>query len=284
MTQAADPFRLKALLLEHPVSVLQATPATWQMLFDSGWQGKPGLKALCGGESLPQHLAKRFLSAEFELWNVYGPTETTVWSTVKRITRDDALTIGKPIANTTLYVLDEQRGLLPKGTIGELWIGGTGVAQGYLGRPELTEERFVPSPFAPNERLYKTGDLARLRHDGEFECHGRADFQVKIRGFRIELGEIESAILKNPNVLACVVVAREVEQGEKALVAWRVVTREGFVLDIESLRNEIGAQLPSYMLPSAVCTLNALPMTPNNKVDRNALPAPTVDGGYESNT
>lgn len=279
--QASDPRALERLMQQHDITFMQATPATWQMLFDSGWQGKPGLKALCGGEALPQHLAERFLLAQAELWNVYGPTETTVWSTAKHITSSDRLTIGKPIANTTLYVLDEHKALLPVGATGELWIGGKGVAWGYLGRPDLTQERFVTSPFTPNERLYKTGDLARLRHDGEFECQGRSDFQVKIRGFRIELGEIESAILKNPTVTACVVVARQVDPGEKSLVAY-VVTRGDARLDIETLRRELGNQLPSYMLPSALCVLNALPMTPNNKVDRNALPEPSKSEGYES--
>src|SRR5690606_35821991 len=136
-----------------------------------------------------------------------GPTETTVWSTAKLVTDPAALTIGRPIDNTSVYVLDEQRRLVPLGTTGELWIGGHGVAQGYLGRPDLTAERFVDSPFEAGDRIYRTGDLARLRHDGELECLGRADFQVKIRGFRIELGEIETAISKHPAVATNVVVA-----------------------------------------------------------------------------
>jgi amino acid adenylation domain-containing protein len=278
--QAGDPRELQALLAAHPITVLQATPASWNMLFDSGWRGQSGLKVLCGGEGFPRHLAEKFLASCGEIWNVYGPTETTVWSTAKRITDPSAITIGKPIDNTTLYVLDEQRALLPVGSTGELWIGGSGVALGYLGRADLTAERFVPSPFDPNDRIYRTGDLARVRHDGEFECLGRADFQVKIRGFRIELGEIESAILEHPGVATAVVVAREDRPGDKTLVGY-VVPNPGVTLDLDALRGGLVGRLPVYMLPAAVCVLDALPMTPNNKVDRKALPPPAVTDGYK---
>ncbi len=277
--QAGDPRELQKLLREHSINVLQATPATWQMLFDSGWGGQSDLKVLCGGEALPRHLAEKFIASCGEIWNVYGPTETTVWSTAKRVTDAALLTIGKPIDNTTCYVLGERRELLPLGTSGELWIGGSGVALGYLGRDDLTAERFVPSPFDPADRIYKTGDLARVRRDGEFECLGRADFQVKIRGYRIELGEIETAILQSPAVRAAVVVAREDRPGNKLLVGY-VVLEPGASLDVDALRAELGAQLPAYMVPSAVCVIDAMPMTPNNKVDRKALPAPTLTDGY----
>jgi amino acid adenylation domain-containing protein len=277
--QAGEPRELQALLERHPITVMQATPATWLMLFDSGWPGRAGLKVLCGGEAFPRHLAEKFLASSAEVWNVYGPTETTVWSTVKRITTASDITIGRPLDNTTLYVLDERRALVPVGTSGELWIGGSGVARGYLGRDDLTAERFVTSPFDPNDRIYKTGDLARVRNGGEFECLGRADFQVKIRGFRIELGEIETAMLKAPGVAAAVVVAREDRPGDKVLVGY-VVPNPGASVDVEALRDGLKGQLPAYMLPSAVCVLDALPMTPNNKVDRKALPAPTQTDAY----
>jgi len=278
--QASDPRELSALLERHPITVMQATPASWLMLFDSGWPGRPGLKVLCGGEAFPRHLADKFVASSAEIWNVYGPTETTVWSTVKRISTASEITIGKAIDNTTLYVLDEKRALVPVGSSGELWIGGWGVARGYLGRDDLTSERFVPSPFDATDRIYKTGDLARVRNDGEFECLGRADFQVKIRGFRIELGEIETAMLKHPGVASAVVVAREDRPGDKVLVGY-AVPNPGASIDLEALRQGLSSQLPAYMVPSAVCVLDALPMTPNNKVDRKALPPPVQTDGYE---
>jgi amino acid adenylation domain-containing protein len=278
--QAGDPRELQRLLAEHRINVLQATPASWQLLFESGWQGDRALKVLCGGEAFPRHLAEKFLATCGEIWNVYGPTETTVWSTVKRVTDPALLTIGKPIDNTTLYVLDERRELMPLGSSGELWIGGDGVARGYLGRPDLTAERFVENPHLPGDRIYKTGDLARVRPDGEFECLGRADFQVKVRGFRIELGEIETAILKHPDVNTAVVVAREDRPGDKQLVAY-VVPKAGAKVAVDALRGGLSGQLPAYMLPAAYCVLDALPMTPNNKVDRKALPPPSASSGYE---
>jgi amino acid adenylation domain-containing protein len=278
--QATDPAALRCLLNQHPVTMMQATPSTWQMLIDSGWSGTPGLKALCGGEVLSEHLAARLLQGDLVLWNMYGPTETTVWSTVKRVTNARTVTIGKPIANTTLYVLDEHRKLLPQGAIGDLWIGGKGVALGYLGAERLSAERFIDSPFVEGERIYKTGDLARLRNDGDFVCLGRSDFQIKLRGFRIELGEVESAILRNADVVAAVVVVREVSPGQSALVAY-VVTNGAGGLQLEALRSELGKQLPGYMLPSALCVLDALPLTLNKKVDRNALPAPSTCRAYD---
>ncbi len=271
--QAINPRELQRLLRSQRVNVMQATPATWQMLFESSWEGDRKLKVLCGGEAFPRHLAERFLESCGEIWNMYGPTETTVWSAVQRVRDAGDLSIGRPIDNTTLYVLDEHRALVPKGVPGELWIGGAGVAQGYWGRPELTAERFVPSPFVEGERIYRSGDLARLRHDGKFECLGRVDDQVKIRGFRIELGEVESALLKHPDVGQCAVVAREGQSGEKVLAGY-LVPSEAKDVDVESVRGHLTQLLPAYMLPSAYCVLDALPMTPNKKVDRKALPTP----------
>lgn len=281
--QAGDPRELQRLLAEHRINVLQATPASWQLLFESGWSGDRALKVLCGGEAFPRHLAEKFLATCGEIWNVYGPTETTVWSTVKRVTDPAQLTIGRPIDNTTLYVLDERRELMPLGSSGELWIGGDGVARGYLGRPDLTAERFVENPHLPGDRIYKTGDLARVLPNGEFECLGRADFQVKIRGFRIELGEIETALLKHPDVNTAVVVAREDTPGDKQLVAY-LVPKPGVALAVDGVRAGLSGQLPAYMLPAAYVTLDALPMTPNNKVDRKALPAPSAKADYEPPT
>jgi amino acid adenylation domain-containing protein len=271
--QAKDPKQIQRLLVEGRVTVMQATPATWQMTFDSGWRGNPHLKALCGGETLSGHLAAALLGSTGEVWNVYGPTETTVWSTAQRVTDASDVSIGRPIDNTTLYVLDEHGALLPPGVHGELWIGGAGVAKGYLGRGDLTRERFVPSPFAASDRLYRTGDVARLRRDGRFECLGRVDHQVKIRGFRIELGEVETALLAQPGVSACAVMARESETGNKTLVGY-VVPRRDAQIEVGRLREQLARTLPAYMVPPMYVVLDALPLTPSGKVDRKALPAP----------
>ncbi|HEX2048493.1 MAG TPA: amino acid adenylation domain-containing protein [Acidimicrobiales bacterium] len=211
---ASDPRLLGALLEESAATVMQATPATWRMLVDAGWPGRPGLKALCGGEALPVALADALLDRGVELWNLYGPTETTIWSTVARVTtRGRPPSIGRPIADTTVHILD-----------GELHIGGAGLARGYHGRPDLTAERFVPDPFdpTPGARLYKTGDLARWRPDGELEFLGRVDHQVKVRGFRIECGEVETVLEGEPGVRSAVVVAREDRPGDTRLVAYVV--------------------------------------------------------------
>ena len=275
-SQARDPRELIQLIDEREITVVQATPATWQMLFQAGWKGKESLKVLCGGEAFPQHLAAEFLQTCGSVFNVYGPTETTVWSTVKKLESSDDVTIGRPIDNTTLYVLDEFRALVPQGARGELWIGGAGVADGYIGRLDLTSERFVDSPYRPGERIYRTGDLARMRADGQFECLGRTDFQVKIRGFRIELGEVESALIQEPSVRTAVVVPHEVREGERVLAAY-VVAEPGRVVDRNALRQALTSKLPAYMVPSLFTVLDSLPMTPNKKVDRKALPPPGHD-------
>ena len=273
-TDAQDPYRLMEWLREHACTVMQATPATWRALISAGWGGSPGLRALCGGESLTPDLAKALLPRCAELWNMYGPTETTVWSTVHRITSADGQPpIGRPIANTQIYVLDADRNLVPPGAIGELYIGGDGLARGYLHRPELTRERFVPSPFKPEALLYRTGDLARWRCDGLLECLGRTDHQVKIRGYRIELGEIEAAIARHAAVRQVVVVARDDGPGEMRLVAYLVGENPPPDL-VDQIRVLLRAALPEYMMPSHFVELGAFPLTPNGKIDRKALPSP----------
>jgi thioesterase domain-containing protein len=196
-----------------------------------------------------------------------------VWSTIKQVQNANDLTIGRPIDNTSVYVLDEQLRLVPEGAHGELWIGGAGVARGYLGRPELTAERFKASPFRAGDTIYRTGDLARVAGNGELQCLGRVDFQVKIRGFRIELGAIETALLERPEVATCAVVARDGKDGSKLLAAY-LVAADGHAIDVDVLRQTLSAKLPAYMIPASYRVLDALPMTPNNKVDRKALPDP----------
>jgi amino acid adenylation domain-containing protein len=270
---AVDPHRLVERIRASSATCMQATPATWQALIDASWAGSPRLKALCGGEALPPALAQALLPRCAELWNMYGPTETTVWSTVHRMSGPEAQpSIGRPIANTQVYVLDANLALVPKGAIGELYIGGRGLACGYLHRDELTRERFVPSPFVSGARLYRTGDLARWRADGRLECLGRTDHQVKLRGYRIELGEIEACLARHPRVRQAVAVAREVA-GEKRLVAY-VVSDDSSGELVEEMRARLRGALPDYMVPAHFVRLDALPQTPNGKVDRKALPAP----------
>lgn len=218
---AGDPRVLAETMERERITVMQATPSTWRLLLESGWR-REGLKALTGGEALPADLAADLLRAGAELWNMYGPTETTVWSSVWRVT-PGPIALGDPVANTDLYVLDDALLPVPQGVAGELWIGGQGLAAGYLDRPELTAERFRPSPHPGNgERIYRTGDLVRRRHDGALEFLGRIDHQVKLRGHRIELGEIEARLAEVDGVGAAVAVVREDSPGQQQLVAYVV--------------------------------------------------------------
>ncbi|MCB0006411.1 MAG: amino acid adenylation domain-containing protein [Anaerolineales bacterium] len=227
---AADGWLLAEAMARYDTTVMQATPVTWSMLIESGWNGTPSLrKVLCGGEALSRELANKILERDVELWNMYGPTETTIWSAVQQILPGSApITIGHPIANTTFYILDRQGRPVPIGVPGELLIGGDGLARGYLHRPDLTADRFIPDPFSakPGARLYRTGDLARYRADGNVEFMGRLDFQVKVRGYRIELGEIEHVMDRHPAIRESVVIAREDSPGDKRLVAYYLLQSE----------------------------------------------------------
>jgi amino acid adenylation domain-containing protein len=272
---ATDPRRLRALLERDPPTVLQATPATWRLLLEAGWRGDQKVRMLCGGEAMSPELAQRLLAAGGELWNVYGPTETTVWSTLDRVTPGSGrISIGRPIDHTRLYVLDAVRNLVAPGEVGELYIGGRGLARGYRNRPDLTSERFVDDPFAgPGERMYRTGDLGRLLEDGRFECLGRIDHQVKVRGFRIELGEIENALRGAEGVEEVVAVADPRPDADPVLCAYWVgaATRE-------ALYERARAKLPAYMVPSVYLPVAAFPLTPNGKIDRKALVRPDAAG------
>jgi acyl-CoA synthetase (AMP-forming)/AMP-acid ligase II/acyl carrier protein len=274
--EAADGVQLAARMTKAGVTVMQATPATWRLLLDSGWQGNKALKLLCGGEALSREMANRLHERCDSLWNLYGPTETTVWSTAVRVEPGDGpVLIGRPIANTQIYILDPNLQPVPIGVSGELFIGGDGVARGYLHRPALTAEKFVHSPFGatPEARLYRTGDRARWLPDGNIELLGRIDYQVKIRGFRVELGEIEAVLQQLPGVRESVVVAREAAPGDKRLVAYLTTFRQTTV-SLNELRRFLREKLPDYMVPSAFVMLDKLPLTPNGKVDRRALPEP----------
>lgn len=256
-------------------TVMQATPATWRMLIQAGWKGHAGLKILCGGEAWPEELAAQLLARCGSLWNMYGPTEATVWSAVERVEAGEPVLIGKPIANTSLFILDPHQQQVPIGVPGELCIGGAGVARGYLNRAELTARKFIPNPFHPEkgERLYRTGDVARYRPNGKIEFLGRMDLQAKIRGCRVELGEIEAALVSHPAVSQAVVTAYDKSPGEQQLVAY-IIGLPDRISDGSGLVQFLLRKLPEYMVPSAFVLVEALPMTPDGKLDRRALPDP----------
>jgi len=281
---AADGKQLSLELERSGATVMQATPATWQMLLAVGWQGNQQLKIICGGEALSVQLATQLREKGSCVWNLYGPTETTVWSTVYPVStseqiessEDSSVSIGRAIANTQVYILDRNLQPVPIGVPGEIHIGGAGLARGYLNRPELTQAKFIRNPFSkePDSRLYKTGDKARYLPDGNIEFIGRIDNQVKIRGFRIELGEIEATLAQHPEVQEAVVIVREDSPGEKLLVAYLITQEE---VELTQLRSFLKTKLPDYMVPSAFVVLDTIPLTPNGKVDRRALPTPNAD-------
>jgi len=268
---ARDGLRLREAVERGTATVMQATPATWRMLLAAGWRGDPGLRVLCGGEALAADTAEALLAGNREVWNLYGPTETTIWSAVSRLSPGERVTIGGPVANTALYVLDSSRRPAPTGAAGELYIGGHGVADGYLGRPELTAERFLPDPFsaAPDARMYRTGDLVRRIGDGRIEYLGRIDSQVKVRGFRLEPEEIEATLRRLDGVRDAVAVAHGTDGGDGTLLACYVLADDA----PEPTREQLDAWLPAHMVPDALIRVDRLPYTLNEKVDRATLAA-----------
>ena len=280
---AANGSKLCEQTVKHDITLLQATPATWRLMIQVGWTGKQDMKVLCGGEPMPQDLVGPLLQRCSELWNMYGPTETTVWSAAFQITDADApILIGKPIGNTQIYVLDPNGNEVPVGCEGEVFIGGAGVTLGYRNRQDLTDERFISNryrnPFTNyvSDQLYKTGDLAKYRFDGNIQFLRRNDKQVKVRGFRIELGEIEQNLKSHPAIEQNVVVVREDTPGDARLVAY-LITKSGQTVSPNQLRDHLRESVPYYMVPQHFVFLDAMPQTNNGKIDYKALPAPSAE-------
>ncbi|MGW2329893.1 amino acid adenylation domain-containing protein, partial [Streptomyces sp. NPDC001700] len=263
-----DPAGLRAAITGQGISVMQATPSLWRAVTDEAGDALRGVRVLVGGEALPTDLAGRLAAAAASVLNVYGPTETTIWSTAAEVAGEGAVTIGRPLSRTRLYVLDGHLQPVPAGVSGELYIAGAGVARGYLKRPGLTGERFVADPYGPaGSRMYRTGDVVRWTSTGDLVYLRRADDQVKVRGFRIELGEVESALAGHPDVVRAAVAVRE-----DRLVAYLV--SGGAEVSEARLRDHLAQSLPAYMVPSLFVELDALPLTANGKLDRKALPDP----------
>jgi amino acid adenylation domain-containing protein len=276
---AGDPALLAALIESSGATLMQATPTTWRMLLDAGWTPPARMRVLSGGEPMTQELLRRLTAGGAALWNLYGPTEDTVWSSVLQVQPGEGpVRIGGPVQGEALYVLSPEGELVPLGVFGELYVGGPGVTRGYMRRPGLTADRYVPDPFSglPGARMYRTGDRVRWRPDGTLEISGRLDTQVKLRGFRIELGEIEAALIAHPQVHEAVAAVREDVPGDPRLVAYVIGEggEGGDAPPAAELRAHLNAVLPEYMVPSAFVAMDIFPKTPSGKVDRRALPAP----------
>jgi amino acid adenylation domain-containing protein len=286
---ARDGRLLCEAMQKERVSIMQATPSTWKMILDAGWHSSHDVKVLCGGEALPKELADKLLAQAGSLWNMYGPTETTIWSCVKQVkATDEIITIGHPIDNTQVYILDKYLRPLPVGYLGEIYIGGAGVSSGYLNRPDLTAERFADDPFGTTAggKIYRTGDLGKFLENGEIQCLGRIDQQLKIRGHRIEPREIEQNLEKLEGIKEAVVINLE-----ERLVAYLVADPNlgkdlllgskagsdapGSKILLSKWRQQLKDILPSYMVPDDFELIPFLPLTPNGKIDRNALPKPS---------
>ena len=273
--EVRDGFGLVERIHHNRATVLQATPTLWRILLEAGFRPNPNLKMLCGGEPLPRDLADRLLAGGGELWNLYGPTETTIWSSGGLVAKSGSINVGAPIANTQFLILDGNDEPAPVGVPGHLYIGGDGLANGYVNNPALTASSFreIGLDEGPARRLYRTGDLAVRSQTGDIQLLGRADHQVKLRGFRIELEEIEAVLRRAPGVTDCAVALREVG-GDPGLVGY-VVARPGAKVVPDQLAAHVAAHLPEYMTPKSWMTLDALPQTANRKLDRKSLPNPS---------
>ncbi|MGR3562335.1 MAG: amino acid adenylation domain-containing protein [Heliomarina sp.] len=271
---------LAAALAACGATVVQATPSAWRLLIEGGWKGGRDILAITGGEPLTRDLADDLLDRVGSLWNGFGPSETTIYSTGAWITPGrDAISIGRPVRNTRVLLLDETGELVPIGMQGEICIGGAGVFKGYVGKPEQTEKSLVSDPLLPqNAPLYRTGDIGRWAPNGQLYHLGRRDNQVKIRGVRIELGEIEASLLASPQIRQAAVLVHDSGHGDLRLVAY-LVFEDGEELTASEVRRNLRATLPRYMIPSVIMELPKLPMTPGGKLDRRSLPAPFRGGG-----
>lgn len=270
--QQLDAKLLEEVLIKENVDILQITPSRMQMMITSGLlKGIKGLKEiLIGGEEVPKYLINEIFNiTDAKIYNVYGPTETTVWSTVKELDAKNDINIGKPIANTQIYILDKSNNILPIGIVGELCIAGDGLARGYYNNDTLTQQKFVANPFRNSERMYRTGDLAKWLPDGNIEFLGRVDYQLKIRGYRIEPGEIEGCLKEIDTIKECAVVMREDSSGHKYLAAFYVSDKN---VELSKIRNHLSNRLPEYMIPATFIKLDKLPVTQNGKINKGALP------------
>lgn len=279
-----DGDKLRELIEREQITCMGATPSTWRLLLATGWQGRGDMLAVCCGEPLPPELGRELLPRVGALWNGYGPTETTVFSNFHRLEEPipPLVPIGKPVANAQVHILDAKQRPLPIGVMGEIFISGAGVTQGYLNRPELTAERFLDAPTTedPQRRWYRSGDLGRWRADGLVECKGRTDQQIKIRGYRIELGEIEANLATHPALERVVVITREDQPGDVRIVAY--VVPRGPMPDVAQLREHLGRMLPSYMIPQHFVPMTTLPLFASGKFDRQSLPAPDAGQAAKS--
>ncbi len=272
-TEQTDGRALAELIKTSRATVMQATPSTWRMLLDCGWEAPAGFKILCGGEALSPSLAEQLLSNGAEVWNMYGPTETTVWSTCSRVNKGDPISIGKPISNTTTYVLDDRHEPVPIGTVGELFIGGKGLSLGYVNRPDLNDMRFVADPYSDVEgaKMYRTGDEVFMTTDGNIYWVRRKDSQIKLRGFRIELGEIEHVIGQHPSIKQCVVALTENTDNDEQFIFAFATSENNKPFSAVELRRHILKSLPHYMIPHKFVQLDEIPLTLNGKVDNKTL-------------
>lgn len=274
---AKDPEYITGIITKTKPNCIQATPSRWQMLLNNGWETSEDITLLSGGEAISYELKERLTSLSYKVWNLYGPTETTIWSCISKLEKGKKITIGKPIANTQIYILDEHLSLIPQGMVGQLCIGGQGLSRGYLNNSILTEEKFITHPFKKKEQLYLTGDLARWLPDGTIEFLGRNDHQVKINGYRIEVGEIEHALTEIEGIRQSVVIPLDDGNGVIQLVGYVISYEE---IDQKEIQDILLGKLPEYMVPRIYVKLEEMPLTQNGKINRKVLPVPVLKQEY----
>ncbi len=272
-----DPEQIQEIINSSMPNCIQATPSRWKMMMNNGWNPESNITLLSGGEAISTDLKEQLTEISTDVWNMYGPTETTIWSCITKLEKNQNITIGKPIANTQIYILNDQLSPVPVGAIGQLCIGGLGLSRGYLNRQQLTEEKFISNPFEANEKLYMTGDFARWLPDGNIQFLGRDDHQVKLNGYRIELGEIESALNNVNGIEHSAVIVIGNENDAKQLVGYIVLDRE---IDDKEVQNMLQVTLPEYMIPRVYIRLDEIPLTQNGKINRKVLPVPNIKHEY----